>query len=96
MDEILRYFIEEKKETPVVARILRNSLVKYEDIRVAFLSWLEEREYTNAPIIEGYSPQTIHEINPELDASGVFQFLVTLRDKPDKAREYLENNFAKK
>ena len=31
MDEIIKYFTEEKKETPVVARILEKPLVKYDE-----------------------------------------------------------------
>ncbi|SEM23192.1 hypothetical protein SAMN04487770_12958 [Butyrivibrio sp. ob235] len=96
MDEIIKYFTEEKKETPVVARILEKPLVKYEDIRDAFLDWLVTRDYTDTPIVREYTPQKIHELNPGLDASGVYQFLVTLRDNPDKAEEYIKNNFSTK
>lgn len=96
MDEIIRYFVEEKKETPVVARILEKPLIKYDDIKDAFLDWLITRNYSNAPVVGEYNPQKIHELNPELDASGVYQFLVTLRDNPNKAEEYIKNNFSKK
>ena len=92
----MNYFTEEKKETLVVARILRKSLVKYDDIRDAFLNWLTTREYSDTPAIGDYSPKKIHELNPELDAAGVYQFLVTLRDNPNKAEEYIDNNFSKK
>ena len=96
MDEIIKYFTNEKKETPVVARILEKPLVKYDDIRDAFLDWLTTREYVDTPVVGEYNPQKIHELNPELDASGVYQFLVTLRDNTDKAEEYINNNFSKK
>ena len=96
MDEIINYFTEEKKETLVVARILEKPLAKYDDIRDAFLNWLTTREYSDTPVVGEYNPQRVHELNPELDASGVYQFLVTLRDNPDKAKEYINNNFSKK
>ena len=96
MDDIIKYFTEEKKETPVVARILEKTLVKYDDIKEAFLEWLNTRIYSDTPVVGEFNPQKIHELNPELDASGVYQFLVTLRDNPEKAEEYLRNNFSTK
>lgn len=96
MNEIIRYLTEEKQETPVVARILEKTLVKYDDIKEGFLKWLCTREYTDSPVVGGYSAINIHELQPEMDAAGVYQFLVTLRDNPEKAQEYLKSNFAKK
>ena len=96
MDDVIRYFTEEKKETPVVARILEKPLVKYDDIKDAFLHWLDTRQFSSEPVVLGYTPKIIHDLNPELDASGVYQFLVTLRDNRDKAEEYIKNNFPRK
>ena len=96
MERIIKYFTEEKKETPVVAKILAKTLMKYEDIKDGFLRWLDSREYTDEEIIPGYSALRIHQMQPELDAAGVYQFMVTLRDNPQKAEEYIRNNFAQK
>lgn len=96
MSEIINYFIEEKGETAVVARILEKNLIKYDDIKNSFLDWLNTRNYSEKPVIEGYNAKEIHELYPELDASGVYQFLVTLRDNPQKAQRYLDDNFSKK
>lgn len=96
MNEIIKYLIEEKQESPVVARVLEKSLVKYDDIKEGFLKWLSGREYTDQPVVGGYSAKDIHELQPTMDAAGVYQFLVTLRDNPEKAKEYLNNNFARK
>lgn len=96
MDEIIKYFTEEKKETIVVARVLEKNLTKYDDIKDGFLDWLKLRKYSDAPVISGYNAILIHEMQPDLDAAGVYQFLVTLRDNPAKAEEYINNNFSRK
>lgn len=72
MDEIIKYFTEEKNETLVVARILEKSLVKYDDIRDSFLDWLSTRMYSDKPVVGGYNAIKIHELNSELDAAGVY------------------------
>lgn len=96
MDPIIEYFVAEKKETLVVAKILAKTLEKYGDIKDGFINWLNTREYSEIPEVGGYSAVKIHEMQPELDASGVYQFLVTLRDNPQKAQEYMGNNFSRK
>ncbi len=96
MERIRKYFIEERKETPVVANVLTKKLSKYDDIMNGFIKWLESREYSDEELVPGYSALKIHQMQPEMDASGVYNFMVTLRDNPDKAEEYIKNNFARK
>ena len=96
MERIRKYFIDEKKETPVVANLLAKKLTKYEDVKEEFIKWLETREYSDKEIVPGYSALKIHNMQPSLDPSGVYGFFVTLRDNPDKAEEYIRNNFARK
>lgn len=96
MDRIIQYLVGEKHETEVVAKILAKTLKKYEDIQNGFLNWLDTREYSDMPVISGYSAKKIHDMQPDLDAAGVYQFMVTLRDNPQKAEEYIKSNFARK
>lgn len=98
MDKILNYFVKEKGTTAVVAKILTETLVKYEDIKNEFCNWLETRSYEeeNPIMIEGYSARMIGELNPDFDAAGVYNFMVTLRDKPERAKEYIAKGFPKK
>lgn len=98
MDLITRYFIEEKSVTEVVAKVLAAPLLKYDDIKEEFLYWLENRTFDcPSPInISGYTAATISEIAPHLDAAGVYSFMVTLRDNPSKAQNYIENGFPRK
>lgn len=98
MNEIIEYFIEEKTTTEVVAKILAKSLLKYDDIKNEFVYWLENRNFDcpNPIVIEGYTAASIAKIAPHLDASGIYNFMVTLRDEPSKAKEYIEKGFPRK
>lgn len=96
MKEIVDYLIQEKNQTAVVAKVLAKNLVKYDDIKEGFIWWLKTREYSEKPVVNGYNAVSIHEMQPDLDAAGVYQFLVTLRDEPEKAKEYIKSNFARK
>lgn len=98
MDRIEQYFIEEKKTTPVVAKVLLKPLEKYEDIKSEFLYWIKHRNYDAPDAIEigGYTAKMIQELAPMMDAAGVYSFMVTLRDNPKKAQEYIDNGFPRK
>lgn len=98
MSKITTYFIENKKMTPVVATLLAKSLEKYEDIKNEFSYWIDNNSFEcNNPIsVSGYTAKSIHEMAPHLDGAGVYNFMVTLRDKPEKAQEYIDNGFPTK
>lgn len=98
MEEIIRYFIDEKKVSKSVAQILSKTLGKYPDIQSEFVYWIENRSFDapDAIQIDGYSAKQISEIAPFLDAAGVYNFMVTLRDNPAKAKDYIENGFPRK
>ena len=98
MDRITEYFIKEKGVSAVVAGVLKKPLTKYADIEKEFYFWLDNRNFDapEALVIDGYSARQISEIAPFLDASGVYQFMVTLRDDPAKAHGYIENGFPTK
>lgn len=46
--------------------------------------------------IGGYTAKTIHEIAPQLVGIGVYNFLVTLRDDPEGAKEIIDEGFVVK
>ena len=98
MNSIMSYFIEEMHTTEAVAGVLTKTLVKYKDIQDEFLYWLENRNFDapDALVINGYSAKRIKEIQPSLDGSGVYNFMVTLRDSPEKAEAYIKNGFPRK
>lgn len=98
MDLITRYFIEEKFVTETVAKVLSARLSKYDDIKNEFIAWLENRNYecTDPVTINGYTAASVAETAPHLDPAGVYGFMVTLRDNPKKAQEYIDKGFPRK
>ena len=98
MDKIVDYLINERHNTPVVARQLYHVLSKYDDIIAEFRLWLESRTYDieDAICIEGYTAQKIHKIAPFLDGCGVYSFLVTLRESPSKGLKMIREGFVRK
>lgn len=98
MEKIIRYFVEEKAVTGVVAGVLAKPLCKYSDIKEEFIYWLDYRTFDMPdPLsINGYSAAKVHEIAPFLDAAGVYNFMVTLRDSPEKAERYIREGFPRK
>lgn len=98
MEKIIQYFISEKGVTEVVAKVLSMTLAKYQDIESEFVYWIDNRNFDapNAIEIDGYSAKKISEIAPSLDVAGVYNFMVTLRDDPEKAKSYIKNGFPRK
>ena len=98
MSEIITYFIQKKKMTPAVAMVLAQSLEKYDDIKNEFINWINNDSFdgNNVISVNGYTAKDIHEMAPHLDGAGVYNFMVTLRDKPERAQEYIDNGFPTK
>ncbi|HBN83238.1 MAG TPA: hypothetical protein DDZ89_05285 [Clostridiales bacterium] len=67
------------------------------DIRYisTFILWLNTGKYQEEnPIkVEGYSAHDIVELANFLDGAGVFNFLITLRERPEKAKGYIKDGF---
>jgi len=98
MEEIMKYFTEEKATTEAVAKILSKTIMKYDDLRDEFIKWLESRSFDfESPVtIEGYTVKDISVIDPTMDAAGIYNFMVTLREQPEKAKEYISKGFPRK
>ncbi len=96
-ERIERYLREERRvESGVVRGMLRKKVMKYDDIAGEFEKWLETRVYEDGVGIGVYTAKKIHEMAPQLDGIGVFNFLVTLRDSPEEAMKYIDDGFAVK
>lgn len=72
-----------------------DKIKKYDDIYNEFCYWLEKRNYDKENPIEvaGYTAKQIVELNPKLDGIGVYNFLITLREEPERAKKYIETGF---
>jgi len=98
MNIIMDYLLNEKQMTEIVASRTEKKVSKYEDIRKEFEFWIKNKTYnTDNPLtIEGYTAQDIYNFAPFMDGLGVFNFMVTLREDPAKAKEYIDGRFKRK
>lgn len=98
MSIIMEYLIKEKKMTEIVAERIEKKVSKYEDIRDEFIYWIKTKSYNeeNPLVVCNYSARDIYNLAPFMDGLGVFNFMVTLRDEPIKAQEYIDSGFQRK
>lgn len=96
VEMVQRYLLAEKNCTSeLVMNRLLDKIIKYEDILDDFCHWLQTRDYYNedAVVVDGYSAQAIVDLAPMLDGIGAFNFLVDLRDQPEKAKKVIKEGF---
>ena len=89
------YLVKEKKNSLVVANLIGEQVCRYEDIKNEFLKWLKQRnfDFDNPLNISGYTAKDIASMAPVMDGVGVYTFMVTLREEPDRAKQYIEEGF---
>ncbi len=94
MEEIERYLIREQHvDSEVVRGLMISKILKYADIAEGFERWLKKRDYDDGLVVGGYTALDIYNMAPFLDGIGVYNFLVTLRDDPERARLTIEQGF---
>ena len=98
MDLIKKYCREDLALSDTMANRVLASLEKNEDIFKEFGEWVKTRNYDfQYPVtVEGYTAKQIHEIAPFLEGIGVYNFLVYLREMPEKAKAYMDAGFPRK
>lgn len=98
MGLIRKYLIEEKKMPPIVADRTIAKLERHPDISSELEHWITDRSYeSSAPAsAEGYTAADIVKLAPFMDGVGVFTFLVSLREQPDKAKAQIAAGFPRK
>ena len=92
------YLLNEKQMTEIVAARTENKIAKHDDIRSEFEGWIKNRTYDidNPLVVSEYSAQDIYKLAPFMDGLGVYNFMITLRDEPKKAKEYIAGGFKRK
>ncbi len=98
MEPIKDYLLKEKKLTPAVMERMLLKFEKHQDIANEFVLWIQTKEYvTDNPIkTEGYTAGDIYKIAPFLDGVGVFNFMISLREQPEKAKQQIASGFPRK
>ena len=98
MEKIINHLVNVRKQKPEVAAKISLPLEKHDDIRAELEKWIEERVYTrdNPLTIEGYTAEMISKLAPFMDGVGVYNFMVTLRERPDNAKRIIAEGFPRK
>lgn len=97
MDKIKTYLIETLKQSEKGATRNAVKLSKYNDIKSEFETWIDTQSYPeNGVEINGYNALKISKLAPFMNSVGVYNFLVTLRDNPQLAKDLIDNGFPRK
>jgi len=98
MEKIINYLMHERGQKPDVAARLTRALAAHDDIRAELEMWIERREFAkDSPItVEGYTAEMILKLAPFMDGVGVYNFMVTLRERPENAKRIIAEGFPRK
>ena len=98
MEKIINYLIEERNQKPQVATKVTSSFERHDDIRAELETWIERREYPheNSVVVEGYTADAIFKLAPFMDGVGVYNFLITLRERPENGKRIIAEGFPRK
>ena len=98
MKEIVNYLVNVRKQKYEVAVKIASPFEKHDDICAELEKWIEQQEYTqNNPLsVEGYTAENISKLAPFMDGVGVYNFLVTLRERPNNGKRIISEGFKRK
>ena len=98
MEKIINYLINERKQKPAVANKIAAPFEAHQDIRSELEQWIDTRAYPsgNILVIESYSAEAISKLAPFMDGVGVYNFMVTLRERPENAKRIIREGFPRK
>lgn len=97
MERIITYLVETLNQTERAAKRNFVKLSKYDDIKTEFENWIETQQFSEQGLqVEGYNALKISELAPFMNGVGVYNFLVTLRDDPNTAKQIIADGFPRK
>ena len=98
MEKIINYLVNARKQKPEVAAKIALPFEKHDDIRAELEKWIEKQEYPqdNPLMVEDYTAEMIAKLAPFMDGVGAYNFLVTLRERPDNAKRIIAEGFPRK
>jgi hypothetical protein len=98
METIKNYLINVRHRKPEVAAKVMLPLERHDDICAELEKWIVKQEYpTDNPLtIEGYTAEAISKLAPFMDGVGVYNFMVTLRERPDNGKRIIAEGFPRK
>ena len=98
METIINYLVNERGQKPQVAAKIASPFEKHDDIRAELEKWIERKEYPldNPLTIENYTAEMISRLAPFMDGVGVYNFMVTLRERPENGKRIIAEGFKRK
>jgi len=98
MEKIVNYLLNERNQKQEVALKIATPFEKHDDIRAELENWIVRREYLqdNPLTVEGYSAEMISKLAPFMDGVGVYNFMVTLRERPEDGKRIIAEGFKRK
>jgi len=98
METIVNYLVNERNQKPQVAAKIASPFEKHDDIRAELEKWIEHKEYPqdNPITIESYTAGMISKLAPFMDGVGVYNFMVTLRERPENGKRIIAEGFPRK
>jgi len=98
MEKTINYLVNERNQKREVAVKITSPIEKHDDLRVELEQWIERRAYPqdNPLTVEGYTAEMISKLAPFMDGVGVYNFLVTLRERPENGKRIITEGFKRK
>jgi hypothetical protein len=98
MEKIINYLVDARHQKPQVAVKIAASFERHDDIRAELEEWIARQEYVqdNPLTVEGYTAEMISRLAPFMDGVGVYNFMVTLRERPDNGKRIIAEGFPRK
>jgi hypothetical protein len=97
-EKIVNYLVNVCNQKQEVAAKIASPFEKHDDIRAELEKWIERQEYArdNPLTIEGYTAEKISKLAPLMDGVGVYNFMVTLKERPENAKRIIAEGFSRK
>jgi hypothetical protein len=98
MNKAMSYLTEVKNMSAEQAERILEPIRKHEDIFLELEKWIDSKSYDcdNQLLVEGYSARDISNLAPFMDGIGVYNFLVSLRERPEKGKKIIDAGFPRK
>jgi len=98
MEKIIDYLVNVRSQKPAAAEKIAAPFGKHDDIRIELEEWIEKQSYPSASplVVEGYTAEAISKLAVFMDGVGVYNFLISLRERPDNAKRIIAEGFVRK
>jgi len=98
MEKIINYLVNERNQKLEVAAKIASPFERHSDICAELEKWIEQRKYPldNLLTIEGYTAAEISKLAAFMDGVGVYNFMITLRERPDNGKRIIADGFPRK